>query len=113
ATLAPRDQVGVGVDELEELPDEAALADPRHADERHELGRLLAPRPSQRLRERVELLPAPGELGWRVLEDVDAEARARGDDFPDGNRLRLALRRDGLRRAEVNGGRRRPSGRLV
>ena len=37
--LAPGDELGVGLDDLEQLVDEAALADPRDADERDELGR--------------------------------------------------------------------------
>jgi hypothetical protein len=82
---------------LEELPDEAALADPRNADERHELRLALLPHSPERRGQRVQLTCAPDEPRTAVLPDVHAEARACLDRFPHRHGSRFALRLDGLR----------------
>ena len=94
AALAPRDELRVGVDDPGELVDEAALADARDADERHELRRALVARALERISEDAELALAADELGARLVRDVDAEAGARSDRLPDGDRLGLPLRLD-------------------
>src|SRR5206468_5530725 len=69
--------------------------------EGRQLRRPLAACPRQRLRERVKLLPAADQLRRCVLEDVDTEARARAQDLPRRDRLRLALRRHELWRTHL------------
>ena len=56
AALPPQRQLRLMVDPLEELPDEAALADPGDADERDELGLALSARAVQRADQRLELV---------------------------------------------------------
>lgn len=63
-------------DRLEELVDEAALADSRLTDEGDELDRACAPRPLERIEERVELPPAADERCSHARRDIDADARA-------------------------------------
>ncbi len=86
APLAPGDELGVGVDDALELVDEAALADPRDADEREELRRALVARPLERVPDDAELALAADELRARLVRDVDAEARVRRDGRPDADR---------------------------
>ena len=78
ASLAPGDELRVGLDDAVELVDEAALADARDADEREELRRALVARPLERVPDDAELALAADELGARLVRDVDAEARACG-----------------------------------
>ena len=96
-----------------QLVDEAALADSRDADEREELRRSLVARALERVPDDAELALAADELGARLVRDVDAEARVRGDGRPDADRLRLALRLDRLGLLVVDGGPRRAVRRLV
>ena len=91
AALAPVEEVGVRVDSALELVDEAALADPGHADERHQLRRTLLPRPREGPREQLELALAPDQRR-AALVDVHADPRPRLARLPDRHRLRLALR---------------------
>ena len=88
AALTPRDELGIGVDDPVELVDEAALADPGDADEREELRRSLVSRPLEGVSHDAELALAPDELGARLVRDVDAEARVRGDRRPDARSAR-------------------------
>ena len=104
ASLAPGDELGVGVDDALELVDEAALADSGDADEREELRRALVPRALEGVADDAELALATDELGARLVRDVDAEARVRGDGRPDRDRLGLALRLDWRRLLVVDGG---------
>ena len=88
AALAPDDQLGVVVDDREQLADEPALADSRHADERHELWRaLLARRGRARSRRSSSSRSRPTSGDAAPLADVDAEARPRRHGLPDGHRL--------------------------
>ena len=78
ATLAPGDQLGVGLDDPRELEDEATLADPRHADERDELRcPLVARHGVERVPHDAELALAADELPACLVRDVHAESRAR------------------------------------
>jgi hypothetical protein len=61
APLAPEDEVRLRFDRLEELVDESALPNPRHTDERDELGGALLPRALQGAREHVELTAAANQ----------------------------------------------------
>jgi hypothetical protein len=61
AALAPRREVGLRVHALEELVDEPRLADPGHADERHELQLPLRARPLERVAQLVELALPPDQ----------------------------------------------------
>jgi len=72
--------------------DEAALPDARDTDERHELGRLLAAHPRERVGEQRDLVAASEERRVHAARDVDAEPRPRRDGFLVGNRSGLALR---------------------
>src|SRR4029078_1759314 len=76
--------------------DEPRLADPGDADERDELRSALLPNPRECADEGVELLPPSDQGRARLLDDVDAEAAARLDGLPDGNRLQFPLRLDRL-----------------
>ncbi len=82
----------------DELPDEPALPDPGHADDRHELCRALAGGPFERVAQQPQLDVAPDQRGAPVLSDVDAEPCARAKRLPDAHRLGLPLRLDGQRR---------------
>ena len=74
--MAPVDEpVVAGLDRLEELVDEPALADARDADERDELRLALAQHAAERLAQERELLLAPDER--RAADPLDAETRAR------------------------------------
>jgi hypothetical protein len=55
AALAPDGQLRVGLDGLQQLPHQPALADPRHADQGDELHRLLAADAGQRGPEQLDL----------------------------------------------------------
>ncbi len=112
-SLSPPVQVGIFVEDAEELGDEPALADPGHADERDELRRLLATAALERVGEDRQLAVAADNRRACTLLDVDSEPRPRTDDLPDRHRLGLALRFDRLGLAVVDphedpvGGRRR------
>ena len=80
ATLAPRDELGVGVDEALQLVDEAA-PDAGDADEREELRRAFVARAFERIAHEVELTLASDELRARLVCDVDAEAGVSRDHF--------------------------------
>ena len=113
AALTPPDQLRIGVGEPEQLPDEAALADPRHADERDELGRALAASPRERAREQRELVITADERRAASLHDVDTEAGAGVEWLPDADRPLLALHEHRLGFAVLDRPLRCPMGRLV
>src|SRR5207302_11151963 len=113
ASLAPPIDVGIRIENGEELGDEAALADAGNADERDELCRLLALASLERVREEEQLALAPDELAAMRLLDVGAETRVCGDDLPHRDGLRLALRLDGRRLAIVDDVTRRAVRRLA
>jgi hypothetical protein len=96
ASLPPEDEIGIGLDGVQELVDEAALADAGHPDEREELGRAILARPRERSPEEVELLRSADESRAGLPRDVDAEAGPCLDRFPDRQRLGLALDQHGL-----------------
>ena len=91
ASLAPRDELRVCVDDALQLVDEAALADAGNSDEGQQLRRALVTRSLERVPHDAELALAPDELGARLVRDVDAEPRVGRDGLPDRNRLGLAL----------------------
>ena len=113
ASLAPRDQLGVGVDKPLQLVDEATLSDAGDADEGQELRRSLMARALERVPNDAELALAADEVGACLVRHVDAEAGVRREGRPDADRLRLPLRLDGLGRLVVDGDPRRAKGRLV
>ena len=91
APLTPGDEPVAAVDRSEQLGEQAALADPRNADERHELRRPLVAGALERGGEQLDLPLTPDERpAW--AGEIDAEARTRLHDLPDGERLRLSLR---------------------
>ena len=92
--LAPVRQYAAALDRLEELADEAALADPGDADERHQLRRALPPRTFERSLELLELTVAADERRARLGCEVDSEPRPRLQHLPHRDRLVLALRLD-------------------
>ena len=94
--LAPDDEVRILLHGLEELPDEAALADPRDAHERDELDGALGAAAAQGVLQQVDLGPAAHERSRRALDDVDAEAGPRLDRLPRRDGLGLALCEDGV-----------------
>ena len=96
ATLAPRDELRVGIGDARQLVHEAALADARHADEREELRRSLVPCALEGIADDAELALAADQSGACLVCDVDAEARVGRLRLPHCDRLRLALRLDGL-----------------
>ena len=104
AALTPGDELGVGVGDPRQLVHEAALADPRHADEREELRRSLVTCALEGVADDAELALAADKLRARLVRDVDAEARVRCLRLPHGDRLRLALRLDGFGVLVVDGG---------
>ena len=92
------DQLRLGVDELRKLEDQAALADPGHADERDELRRALLAHARRARRGATSSSRSPADERRRAsAAHVDAEARARLDGLPDRDRLGLALRLDRAR----------------
>ena len=61
----------------------------------------------------AELALAPDEFRARLVSDIDTEARVGRSSLPHHYRLRFAFRLDGLGILVVDGGTRRPVGRLV
>jgi hypothetical protein len=70
--LAPVDEVRFRVDYAREFIDEPALPNPRHANEREELGRAFLASTGKRVAEEIELAMATDEPG-PGLHDIDAE----------------------------------------
>jgi hypothetical protein len=95
----------------EELVHEPALADPGHADERHELGCVLTDDPREGLAEERELLLTPYE--GCSSDAFDAHACASADGLPYRDRHRLPLGLDRLGRGEFDDAFGCPVGRLV
>src|SRR4029077_2326279 len=102
--LPPGDQIGVGVDDAEELPEKPALADAGDPDQRDELGLMLDAGTCERLLQQLELTRAADERRARVLDDVDAEARADPGHLPGCDRLALALGGDRIDGADLGDG---------
>ena len=111
--LAPVDELGVVLDGLKQLVDEAALADPRLADERHQLDLAGALRPLERVEQRVELAAPADERRSHAARDVDADARPCLHRLPGLDGLRLAFRLHGLGLAVVDRVARRAPRRLA
>ena len=86
ASLAPRDELRVGIDDALELVDEPALADPGDTDQREELRRALVTRAFECVPNDAELALAPDELRAGLVRDVDAESRTGGDCRPHRDR---------------------------
>src|SRR6185503_754451 len=102
ASLPPRDQLGIGLDDPRKLVDEPALPDAGDADERQQLRRPTVARPVERVADGAEFTVAPDELRASLVRDVDAEARMGRGRPPDGDRLALPLRLDRVVRLVVN-----------
>ncbi len=110
----PPDALDHAVEVLLELPREAALADPRLADERHEPCPPLAARRVELLLEEAQLV-GPADERW--LERVRPAGAASFRDHPDGpecrHRAGLALQRRLAGRLEGDGLPGRLAGRLA
>ena len=78
ASLAPGDELRVGIDDALELVDEPALADSGDADQRQKLRRALVTRAFECVPNDAELALAPDELRAGLVRDVDAESRTGG-----------------------------------
>ena len=89
-SVPPGDQVGPFVERGSQLGDEAALADPRLADDGHELDRGLALGAEERLEQQRPLVLAPDERRLRRRLGLP-DSRASTDGPPHGDRRRLAL----------------------
>ena len=113
ASLAPRDELGLGIDDPLELVHEAALTDPGNAYKGQEVRCALIAGARKRIADEPKLARAPDELRARLVGHVDAEPRMGGPRLPDRDRLRLALRIDRLGRRVVDRGARRPVCHLV
>ena len=111
--LAPVRQMSAALDRLEQLADESALADPRHAGDRDQFGRTLRAHAVERADELLDLPLASDERRACLGREVDAEARPRLHDLPHGNRRFLPLRLDGGKLAVVDRLRRRAIRRLT
>jgi hypothetical protein len=107
------DEVQHLVDAAEQLEDEAALADPRLADDRHELRRATAAHAVEDAEQEGQLRAAADERLARRLTDADAPTCTRGDRLPYGDRFCLALRVDRLGQPVVDDVARRTVGRVV
>src|SRR6267378_1530127 len=112
-SLPPVRQHAAALDRLEELADQAALADARHANERDQLRRTLLTRASERTDELLQFALAPDERRARFGSEVDAEPRPRLHDLPDWNRRFLPLRLDRRELAVIDRLRRRAIRRLA
>src|SRR4051794_6360862 len=91
APLAPEDQFGNELDRQEELVDQPRLADPRHADERHELRLAVGAHADKGVDQEIELLLAAEQRRLHLLDDVDPESRPRLIRLPYPDRIRLSL----------------------
>ncbi len=111
--LPPGDQLGRRVGDPRQLVHEPALADPRNADQRHELGNALLVRPLERVGEDRQLSLAPDQLRPCVMSDVDPESRPRRGGAPHRDRLRLPFRLDRGRLLVLHGVAGGPLGRLA
>ena len=112
-SLPPVRQLVAALDHLEELAEEAALADPGDADQRHELRCAVAVHPFERPDELVELALASHERRAIRGCQIDAEPRARLRDLPHGNRHVLSFRLDRFVLAVVDARRGGPVRRLA
>ena len=92
ASLTPVGELAACLDRLEELVDEPALADARHADERDELGLAILPHTPERCDEDVELLFPADER--RAPAALHVDVRPGPQHLPDRNGLGLAFRVD-------------------
>ena len=114
ASLAPVANRGrVLVERRPQLEEQAALPDPRRADERHELRRPLTLRARDSVTEELELVGPAHQLRAALEGDVDAEPRPWRDHFPDRHGLGLALGVHGLGVAVLDHGRGGAVGGLV
>src|SRR6266550_9270353 len=93
-TLAPEDQLRISIDDLKQLGDQPALADPRHADQRHQLRAEVLANAVESAGQDVKLPLTADELRAGPLLDIEAVAGARSDGLPSWNGIRLALRPD-------------------
>ena len=97
AALAPGDELGVVLDDPEELVHEAALPDSGNADDGHELRRARGANATEGVAQDSELLIAADEVGTSLVRDVDATTSPRLGRAPDRDRRCLSLRLDGRR----------------
>jgi len=110
AALPPGDELGISLDGLEELEDQPRLADSGDADERNQLRQPLLPSTGQRALEQGELVRAADEGG--AVEAVERDPSAGRQRLPDEHRPRLPLCFYWFPLLVLDGGPRRPEGRL-
>src|SRR5262249_45297956 len=113
ASLPPVRQHAAVLDRLEELADEAALADPRDADEGQELRGALLAHACESADDLLDLALAADERRPRLRREIDPEARMRLHGLPHPNRRLLPLGVDRLVLAVVDRLRGRAIGRLA
>ena len=113
ATLPPGDELALRVGDRRQLVEQAALADPGHTDERHELWRPFLAHAGQAERSTSSSRSLPTSVPRLVVEHLSAEARTGFDRLPHGDRLGLALRLDRLGLAVLDGVASRPVRRLA
>lgn len=98
--VTPGGELAFLLDPVVQLEYQAALPDPRHADERHKLRRALLPHAVERPQQQLELTPTTNQR--RPLHLLDRRARPRRQRQPDGNRLSLPFGLDRLGLGEVD-----------
>src|SRR5207244_422585 len=81
-SLAPENQLGISIDDLKKLGNQSALADPRHADQRHELRAEVFANAVEGAGQDIELPFTADERSSRPLLDVETEAGASGYCLP-------------------------------
>ena len=91
ATLAPGDQLRVGVDAPRQLIHQPALTHTRNSDERDQLRDPFLADAIERIAKDGELAPATDQLGAHIVGDIHAETGARLERFPDRDRIGLIL----------------------
>src|SRR5207247_10486339 len=69
-SLAPENELEIAVDDLKQLGDQPALADPGHPDDRHELWPEVLANAVERGGQAVELAFTPHKLSAGALPDV-------------------------------------------
>jgi hypothetical protein len=96
AALAPGNQLGSLLDRVKELSQEAGLANPGNADDRHELRLGPLTRPRECIDEQCALPLATHEVRALSLSEINAQARPCLHRLPHRYRLRLPLSLNGI-----------------
>jgi len=95
ATLAPVGDLGLALELAEELGNQAALPDPRHADDREELRRALSTRAFEGAEQQIALTRAPDKRRLGCVQ-LDPHPCPRLHGLPDRHGLGFSLGVDGV-----------------